>query len=459
VQRAGNQVRINAQLIDTATDEHLWAETFDREMSTENLFAIQSEIARAIASALDAELSAVDEQRLDNVPTDSLDAYEAYLLGRQSLLSTAADAKEEAIAHFQQAISLDNDFAGAFAGLCQAHLALFVATGDTDHFDQAETACSRALSIDGDLAEVHVALGALFRNNGDYPRAEMQLRKALAAQPQNVEALMELGLALGLQGRVREAESVLLEAERLQPDHWPVHDTLFTFYRNFDDSPDRFDRAVRHAMRVVELNPESAFAWNNLGTAYHSLQQYEAAKNAWDRALELAPTRTGYTNRGLQYYYEGRYADAAEMQQKAIELAPNDHRAWGRLGESYRLMGGMDEEAQAAYAKAIRLAEGMLEINSQDWRTSGLLATYYVHSGRVADARARIESALAVSGRDPEALLYAALIALELGDDEAALEALEEMVGRNEAFRLYIVDDPDLQSLAGNERFDRLITP
>jgi Tfp pilus assembly protein PilF len=88
-----------------------------------------------------------------------------------------------------------------------------------------------------------------------------------------------------------------------------------------------------------------------------------------------------------------------------------------------------------------------------------LLATYYVHGGRPADARAQIESALAVSGRDPEALLYAALIEQELGDDEAALQALEEMVERNEAFRLYIIDDPDLQSLAGNERFDRLITP
>jgi len=459
VQRAGNQVRINAQLIDTASDEHLWAETFDREMSTENLFAIQSEIARAIAAALDAELSAVDEQRLENVPTDSLDAYDAYLLGRQSLSSNTGGDEEAAIAHFQQAIALDNDFAGAFAGICQAHLGLYVKTGDTEHFDQAEAACSRALSIDGDLAEVHVALGALFRNNGEYLRAESQQRKALAAQPQNIEALIELGLALALQGRIREAETVLLEAERLQPDHWPVHDVLFTFYRNYDDSPDRFDRAVRQAMRVVELTPESAFAWNNLGTAYHSLQQYDAAKNAWDRALELAPTRTGYTNRGLQYYYEGRYADAAEMQQKAIELAPNDHRAWGRLGESYRLMGGRDEDAHAAYANAMRLAEGMLEINDQDWRTSGLLATYYAHSGRPADARARIESALAVSGRDPEALLYAALVEQELGDDEAALLALEEMVERNEAFRLYVVEDPDLKALAGNERFDRLITP
>jgi TolB-like protein/Flp pilus assembly protein TadD len=459
VQRAGKQVRINAQLIDARSDEHLWAETFDRELSTENLFAIQSEIARAIAAALDAELSPADEQQLDSVPTESLDAYDAYLLGRQSLLETGMEALEQAVAHFEQAVAIDGQFAGAFAGICEAHLSLYTKTGDTEYFDRAEAACNRALAIDGNLVEVHSALGRLFRHHGEYGRAETEQRKALATRPQNIEALIELGFTLSLQGRIREAEAVLIEAESLQPDHWPVHDALFTFYRNYDDSQDRFDRAVQHAMRVVELLPDSASAWNNLGTAYYSLQQYDAAKSAWDRALELEPTRTAFTNRGLQYYYEGRYADSAEMQSKAIELAPNDHRAWGRLAESYRLMGGNEAESRAAYATAIRLAEAMLEINEQDWKTSGLLATYYAQSDRPEDARLEIESALEISGRDPEALLYAALVANERGDVDFALQALEEMVEANEAFRLYIVDDPDLKSLQGNARFDRLTDP
>ena len=274
VQRAGTQVRINAQLIDAASDEHLWAETFDRELSTENLFAIQSEIARAIAAALDAELSPADQQQLDSVPTESLDAYDAYLLGRQSLLETGMEALQEAITHFEQAIAIDGQFAGAYAGICEAHLSLYTKTGDTEQFDRAEAACNRALAIDGNLVEVHAALGRLFRHHGEYGRAETEQRRALATRPQNIEALIELGFTLSLQGRIREAESVLMKAASLQPDHWPVHDALFTFYRNYDDSQDRFDRAVRHAMRVVELLPDSASAWNNLGTAYFSLQQY-----------------------------------------------------------------------------------------------------------------------------------------------------------------------------------------
>ena len=248
-----------------------------------------------------------------------------------------------------------------------------------------------------------------------------------------------------------------MKAVSLQPAYWLAHDALFGFYRNYSDQPNRYELAVVHAMRVVELTPENAAAWNNLGTAYHSLEQYDAAKAAWDRALELEPTRTGYTNRGLQYYYEGLYSESAEMQRKATELAPSDHRAWGRLAESYRLMGGEDDSAGEAYSRAAQLAESTLEINSQDWRTQGMLATYYLHVGREIEAQAAIESSLANSERDPEMLLYAALVRVVLGEEDAALDAIEEMLERDATFRLYVAEDPDLQKLNGNPRFDQMM--
>ena len=457
VQRFGDQVRINAQLIDGNKDQHLWAETFDRELTSQNLFAIQSNIARAIASALDARLSNADESLLAAIPTESLEAYDAYMLGRQALLTDNGEAYEEALEHFEFAVSLDDSFAEAYAGICQAQLHWYFKSSDTEHYERARSACNQALGIDADQAEVHIALGTLLRYNGDYQGAEREQRQALSTEPQNVDARKELGLVLALQGKLREAERELKKAETLQPDHWPVHDALFDFYRIHDDQPDRFERAVKSAMRLVELNPDGPAAWNNLGIAYVSLEQYDAAKAAWDRALELEPTRAAYTNRGLDYYYEGRFADAVEMQQKAIELEPNDHRSWGRLAESYRLLGGQEARTREAYATAIIHAEAMLEVNPQDWRTSGLLAIYYVHSGQPEAADSLIESALALSNRDPEALLYAALIAYERGETEATLTTLAEMIERNPAFRIYAAQDPDLKALEGNARFDALM--
>ena len=459
VQRDGDQVRVNAQLIDTSRDEHLWAETFDRELSTASLFSIQSNIARAIAVALNAELSSADRSLLENIPTDNLAAYDAYLMGRQSLQGNSIETYEAALAHFNKALSQDDSFAGAYAGICNAQLGLYSKRGDIGYFDAAETACDQALAIDADLTEVHIVKGALFRNHGDYQLAEDSQRKALEAEPKNVDAMIELGWTLAEQGRIREAETILLKAELLQPDHWGVQDALYGFYRQYDDQPDRYERSVKHAMRVVELNPKSSAAWNNLGTVYHSMQQYDAAKVAWDSALQLEPTRTAYTNRGLQYFYEGHFADSAEMQIKATELAPNDHRAWGRLAESYRAMGGNEDLQKEAYATAIPLAETRLSINDQDWRSSAMLANYYAFSNRKDDALQQIESALSLSKRNPEALLYAALLFNALGDEEATLSSLEEMLEAEESYLIYVTQEPDFLSLQGNERFDRLISP
>ncbi|MBT8072030.1 MAG: tetratricopeptide repeat protein [Gammaproteobacteria bacterium] len=456
VQRGGQNVRITAQLIEVSTDKHVWAETFDRKLTTENVFEIQSEIAKAIALALDMELYPQDEKVIDAAPTSSLEAFDAYLLGRQSLYSSEI---AEAIVQFERAISLDDQYAAAFAGVCQANLYLYVKTSKFDYFDAAQLACENALLLDGELAVVHVSLGTLHRHHGDYASAESQQRSALVADPRNINAQIELGLVLALRGNIRESEATLQQAAAQQPNHWPAHDALFTFYRNFDDQPDHYARAAKHAMRVVELTPDAASAWNNLGTAYHGMQQYEAAKSAWDKALEIAPTRTGYTNRGLQYYYEGRFADAVEMQLKAVELAPDDHRVWGRLAESYRFLDGRQKEVKEAYAEAIRLANQKLQVNPKDWRTRGLLATYFSHFDQPDDAKKEIELALGSSGRDPEALLYAALVSHASGDTESTLLALEEMVERNHTFRQYAADDPDLMSLIGNDRFDRLIMP
>ena len=175
--------------------------------------------------------------------------------------------------------------------------------------------------------------------------------------------------------------------------------------------------------------------------------------------MQLESTRTAYTNRGLQYYYEGFYAESAEMQLKAIELAPSDHRALGRLAESYRAMGENEAGQKEAYAAAIPLAESMLEINGKDWRTRAMLATYYVHSDRPDDARTQIESSLNTSKRDPEALLYAALVFHVLGEEENTLSSLEEMLEGDASYRNYAAQEPDFRSLHGNKRFDRLIQP
>ena len=131
---------------------------------------------------MNAELSNADEHLLESIPTQSLAAYDAYLMGKQGLLGNSIEAYETALTNFEEAISQDASFAGAYAGLCEVQLGLYSKTGDIIHFSAAESACEQALTIDADRAEVHIALGTLFRRHGDYQRSETEQRKALESE-------------------------------------------------------------------------------------------------------------------------------------------------------------------------------------------------------------------------------------------------------------------------------------
>ena len=448
VQRAGNQIRINVQLIDVANDEHLWAETYDRKLTAENLFAIQTEITRAIASELKTALTPDDEKRIEQVPTRNLAAYEAYLRGRQHLNRRySEDSLRLALVSFYESASLDPNFAGAYAGECEVQLSWYRLGSDTNRFKSAESACQKALSIDPNMTEVRVALGRLHRYDGNYARATEEIRKVLAVDSDNVEALLELGLIFQLQGKLTEAEEALVRATEVAPGNWQTFDILGFHYQSYSERPDSRQLAVNQALRVVELVPDSASAYNNLGTSYFRLGQFEAAKVAWDRALQLEPSRSAYTNRGLAYYNDGEFEEAARMQLKAIELAPNDHRAWGRLGDSWRFMEGHEEESRGAYESAIEQAEPMLEINDQDWMTLALLSTYYARTGRTDDAIEMISKALALSDHDPEALVCQALVLNVMGDHQGAKQALTRAVEQDDSYQLYFLKDPDLSHL------------
>ena len=132
VQRAGNDIRVNVQLIDARTDDHIWADSFDRELNAENVFAIQSEIAAAIADALEANLSDFEQERLEVVPTLSLDALERYFAGRRLLGERTADSLRQAIVELEAAVARDPEFASAWAGIAEAWLELPNFAADVD---------------------------------------------------------------------------------------------------------------------------------------------------------------------------------------------------------------------------------------------------------------------------------------------------------------------------------------
>jgi len=231
LQAIGGRVRINAQLIDAATDEHLWAQTFDRELTTANLFNVQSEIATAIAEATHVALSPRDAKVLDAVPTQNLEAYRAYLKGLDTAGDLSKPGMNAARDSFREAVALDPDFADAWALLSKAYMRMFWEEGaETDSEpDQALReagldALERAQALDPDGLQTLMA-EAYYHYYGfrDYSKALIALGRAEAIAPNDTLVISLRGYLLRRLGRMDEAADALLRAQVTAPNDSALH--------------------------------------------------------------------------------------------------------------------------------------------------------------------------------------------------------------------------------------------
>ncbi len=219
MQRAGDRVRVTVQLIDAATDAHLWAENYDRELSAANIFAIQSEVATAIAGALKATLNAGEKARVNAIPTQNLAAWEAYQLGRQRMAKRTTAGLTDAEAFFRKAIDLDPRFALAYAGLADTlQLEVIYSGAPRDAaLDEAEKSAHTALKLDPDLADAWVSSASLAAERKQYDRADQAYRRAIELSPNNATAYHWYSGMLYELGRTDESLTYAQRAEDLDP--------------------------------------------------------------------------------------------------------------------------------------------------------------------------------------------------------------------------------------------------
>ncbi len=265
IQRSGNQVRVNVQLIDAATDEHLWAEIYDRELTAENLFAVQSEITKMIADALQVRLSAKEQQRIDARPTDNLQAYELYLRGRYLWQRRGDENIQHAITLFEQATELDPQFARAWSSLAATHLTLpvYSDTPRSEHYPLAVSAAQKALAQDDSLAEAYAVLGGLADMDGKWAEAETLFLLAIANEPMDSTAHLWYGEHLFMLGRLDDGLEEALIAYQLDPLHPATNALLGWIYFYLNDT----SNALKYGAAAWDLGHTSGLyfqAWMNL---------------------------------------------------------------------------------------------------------------------------------------------------------------------------------------------------
>jgi len=267
IQRSGDQVRINVQLIDAATDEHLWAEIYDRELTAANLFAVQSEITRKIADALQAELSTDELQRIEVKPTENLQAYELYLRGRYLWQRRGDENIRHAIALFEQATELDPQFARAWSSLAATHFTLpqYSDAPLSEHYALAFSSAQKALAHDDSLAEAHAVLGSLADENGEWAEAEKHFLLAITNERRDSTAHLWYGEHLFKLGRLDDALEEALIAYQLDPFHPGANALLGWIYFYLNDT----SNTLKYGAAAWSLGHPSGLyfqAWMNLRT-------------------------------------------------------------------------------------------------------------------------------------------------------------------------------------------------
>jgi TolB-like protein/Tfp pilus assembly protein PilF len=307
VQKSKDQVRVNVQLINAATDAHLWADSFDRKLI--DIFAVESEIAAKVADILKAKLTGAEQHAISMQPTRNTEAYQLYLKGRYFWNKRTGSDLQKAIDYFKRAIEKDPGYALAYVGLGDSYILLsgFGAAPPQNSFPLAEAAAKKALEIDDNLAEAHTTLGfILCVHHLNFADSIREFERAIALNPNYATA-----------------------------HHW------------FGDGPllavGQFDRAIGEGKRAVELDPLSVIITADLGADYLVARRYNEAIEQFHKAIDLDP-RFYYAHWNLAQALEmkGDLRGALAEYKKAVEL-DDDPFVLALLGQAYAKVGQRDE--------------------------------------------------------------------------------------------------------------------
>ena len=282
--RDGNRIRVHAQLIRAATDEHFWSEAYDRELS--DVLTLQSDVAHSIAQKVEVTITGEEHARLSSARTVDPEAYEAYLKGRYYWNKRTADSVPKAAHYFEQAISKDPGYSSAYSGLadCNSGLAWHGFISPAEVLPKAYAAAQKAVEIDPQSAEAHASLALVLNHKWDWAGAEVEFKRALKLNPQHANAHHWYGDYLSIQGRHDEA---LVEAKRaLELD--PLNLMIGTWVGLRYYLARRYDGAIEQSRNTVDLDPNFAAAHLILGESYVQQGRHKEGLDELQKAASLS---------------------------------------------------------------------------------------------------------------------------------------------------------------------------
>lgn len=311
--RSAGRVRVDAQLIQAATDRHLWAHTYERSLG--DVVSVQTEVAQAIADAIQIQLTPREHTHLARRQTVDPQAYESYLRGRFFLDKWSDPASRKSIAYFQEAIQRDNKYALAYAGLAEAYIGR-EDLSPRDAYSKSKAMAHLALDMDPGLAEAHNMLAmSLFHYDWNWSEAEKEFQRALEINPNYAMAHQFYGQFQKAMGRKNWTAEVQ-RAHALDP--LSVIIAGAGQYR----VTGRFDLAIENLHKKLEIDPTVPGVYSQLGDVYVHLRRYEDAVTNFQKAFEFSEEAPAYLGRlGYTYGLAGRRIEALQILEQLAQLS------------------------------------------------------------------------------------------------------------------------------------------
>jgi TolB-like protein/Flp pilus assembly protein TadD len=442
VRRIGNRVRVNVQLICTDTDEHLWAEDYDRDLT--DVFAIQTDLAQQIVRELQAKLSPMEKAQIERKPTENGEAYLAFVQAHN--LSGAKESLEklrQSEQLYQRAIGLDPNFALAIARYSQLESWIIHDLERTpERREKARTLAERAVQLQPDLPEAHLALGfSYYYGDNNYEAALREFEIAQRGLPNESEVYLAIGAIQRRQGKWAESTANLEKAVNLNPkDTWPLQQLTFNYWmlRDFDKANKTIDRAL--ALDPTALGPlevKSRLAISEKGdfsVAEKALEVLNSTGMTDEQKLKAVSARADV------FFLERKYREALQ----AAESLPDEQLAnfpgglWSKYYYSGFARRALQDEpgARAAFLKAKSVAEERVKRSPDDAKLHMQLAKVLAQLGEkdAALAEAQRASELQPESRDaldgPHITEDVAQVHAILGDNSRAIEILDGLLNR-----------------------------
>jgi serine/threonine-protein kinase len=449
LQGSGTKIRIDMRVEDVADTKRLWSKEF--EGGTNDLFALEDQIYGQLVTALNINASNEELAKAEARPTDNLAAYDLYLRGRNSLRGHDGKSIQAALDYFDQALKSDRTFALAYTGVADASLRMYRTKKDGFWTQKALAAAQQAEQLNDKLPEVHSTMGSVYRVTGKYSEAITELKRSISLAPNSDEAYRRLGSAYLESGQGKEAIEAFQKAIQLNPYFWGNQNSLGDAYMGLGDYP----RALEAFQQVTALEPEIDAGYENVGVVYVQQNKCQESIPYLQKALQIEPYFSTYSNLGTAYFCLKQYTNSVEMFEKAVQLNPNDTQTMVNLADAYRWAGQKDK-ARTIYEQSISLGYKELQTNPQDSGVMMQVALSYAKIGNAQEADRYIRRARAIDKRNVNYMYAEAEIDALLGRVPEALKALKEALDNHYPAES-AASDPELANLQSSPGFTGML--